>query len=119
MGFDTSLEKAYDHDRLGWKYDTIKCERRTWWNPSVSPYVNCVPGDEDARPLAQDILGYLYSNLIVVWNVLFPPTITNAQIEDRKIYNTHMYGQSNQGHEFNKVLTDNERRAILEYLKTL
>jgi hypothetical protein len=33
--------------------------------------------------------------------------------EDRKIYNT------NGGHEFNSVLTDGERLALIEYLKTL
>jgi mono/diheme cytochrome c family protein len=47
------------------------------------------------------------------------PTLTNMQIEDRKIYNTRMYSQSNTGHEFTDVLTDAERTAILEYLKTL
>jgi endo-cleaving rubber dioxygenase len=51
--------------------------------------------------------------------VLFPPTITNTDIERRKIYNAYMYGQGNGGHTFNSVLTDAERRAIIEYLKTL
>jgi hypothetical protein len=50
---------------------------------------------------------------------LFPPTITNAQIEERKIYNAYMYGQGNGGHAFTSVLTDSERLAIIEYLKTL
>ena len=56
------------------------------------------------------------------WNVLgttFAPSLTNAQIEDRKIYNTRMYSQSNTGHEFTDVLADKERHAIIEYLKTL
>lgn len=119
MGFDTDLERAFDSNKLGWKYDVIQCKRRTWLNPSVSPYINCVPGDEDAKPVAQELLSYLYSNLIVVWNLFFPPTITDAQIEDRKIYNTHMYAHGNDGHEFNSVLTDAERRAIIEYMKTL
>lgn len=119
MGYDTDLNRAYDTQKLGWKYDTIQCRHRTWFNPSVSPYINCVPGNEEAQPLAQSILSHLYSNLIVVWNLFFPPTVTKAQIEDRKIYNTHMYGQGNEGHEFNSVLTDNERKAIIEYLKTL
>lgn len=119
MGYDTDLSRAYDSSKLGWKYDTIQCKYRTWWNPSVSPYINCVPGDDEATPVAQEILSYLYSNLIVVWNLFFPPTITNAQIEDRKIYNTHMFGQGNEGHTFNSVLTDDERKAIIEYLKTL
>ena len=47
------------------------------------------------------------------------PTLTNAQIEDRKIYNTRMHSQSNTGHEFTNVLTDAERSALIEYLKTL
>lgn len=119
MGYDTDLDRAYDQDKMGWKYDKIACERRTWWNPSVTPYINCDPGDEDATPAAQNIMKYLYSNFIVVWNLLAWPTITVNQIEDRKIYNTHMYTQGNEGHEFNSVLTDHERLAIIEYLKTL
>jgi len=47
------------------------------------------------------------------------PSWTNAQIEDRKIYNTRMHSQSNTGHEFSDVLTDSERTALIEYLKTL
>jgi hypothetical protein len=30
-----------------------------------------------------------------------------------------MFGQGNGGHTFNSVLTDAERKAIIEYLKTL
>jgi hypothetical protein len=57
--------------------------------------------------------------VILAWNVLFPPTITNTDIENRKIYNAYMYGQGNGGHAFTSVLTDAERLAIIEYLKTL
>lgn len=119
MGFDTDLDRAYDRARMGWDYEPIACEHRTWWNPSVTPYLSCDPNDEDATPVAQELLSGLYSNLIAVWNVMFPPTLTKAQMEDRKIYNTHMFGQGNGGHEFNAVLTDAERRAIIEYMKTL
>jgi len=66
-----------------------------------------------------DILTSLYKNSILAWNILFPPTITNAQIEERKIYNVYMYGQGNGGHAFTSVLTDAERHALIEYLKTL
>ncbi|QTN25674.1 hypothetical protein HZ992_12270 [Rhizobacter sp. AJA081-3] len=52
-------------------------------------------------------------------NILFPPTITNSDIEDRKIYNANMFGQGNGGHTFNSVLTDSERKALSAYLKTL
>ncbi|NTX17041.1 hypothetical protein HUA76_40335 [Myxococcus sp. CA056] len=119
MGFDTSLQRAYDSTKVGWKYDTIACQWRTPWNPAVSPYINCDPGDEFRTPLAQEIMAVLFSNLSASWNILFPPTRTRQQLEDRKIYNTHAFGQDNGGHEFNAVLTDPERLALIEYLKTL
>ena len=40
-------------------------------------------------------------------------------MENRKIMNTHMYSHGNEGHEFTSVLTDEERYALIEYLKTL
>ncbi|WNG48396.1 hypothetical protein F0U60_32935 [Archangium minus] len=119
MGFDTNLQRAYDSTKLGWKYDTIACQWRTPLNPAVSPYINCAPGDEFRTPLAQEMMNVLFSNLIVSWNIFFPPTRTRQQLEDRKIYNTHAFGQDNGGHEFNAVLTDPERVALIEYLKTL
>jgi hypothetical protein len=119
MGFDTDLNRAYDTEKLGWDYDVVQCQWQGIFNPSVSPYINCLPGNEYESPLAQQLIAGLYSNLVLTWNILFPPTITRSQIEDRKIYNTHMFGQSNRGHEFNSVLTDAERLAIVEYLKTL
>ena len=39
--------------------------------------------------------------------------------ERKKIYDTTLPGHSNQGHTFSDPLTDEERRAVLEYLKTL
>jgi hypothetical protein len=119
MGFDTDLNRAFDSQKMGWRYDVIACRWRGPLNPSVSPYINCDPNNEFVDPLAQMILAQVFSNLILTWNILFPPTFTNQQREDRKIYNTHMFAQGNEGHEFNSVLTDAERRAIIEYLKTL
>ncbi|MFM7200164.1 MAG: hypothetical protein ACKO6N_05180 [Myxococcota bacterium] len=37
----------------------------------------------------------------------------------RTIYDTTLYGKSNQGHDFGARLTSEERRQVLEYLKTL
>lgn len=119
MGFDTDLARAFDSTKVGWKYDIIACKYRSLLNPQVSPYINCDPNDDDAKPFAETILGYLYSNVILSWNLLAPPTLTNGDIEDRKIFNTHMHSQGNGGHDFNAVLTDTERLAIIEYLKTL
>jgi len=117
MGFDTDLARAYDSVRLGWKYDDLQCG-----SPGVTPYLDCDPADPFATPLVQSWLGILFANGSLAWNMLgtvMAPTLTNAQIEDRKIYNTRMYSQSNSGHEFTDVLTDAERAALIEYLKTL
>jgi hypothetical protein len=118
MGYDTSMA-AYDTAKLGWKYDTISCQNPSILNPFPSPYKRCNPDDDLLMSLYNEILFSLYDNVILAWNILFPPTITNGDIEDRKIMNVNMYGHGNGGHTFNSVLTDNERKALIEYLKTL
>jgi len=119
MGYDTSMA-AYDTAKLGWKYDAVACQKPTLLNPFPSMYLACNPNDSGLVASWYDqVLTGLYGNIILAWNVLFPPTITNTDIENRKIYNTYMYGQGNGGHAFTSVLTDSERLAIIEYLKTL
>lgn len=115
MGFDTNLERAYDPQRLGWKYDELACG-----GGGTVPFLNCNPSG--GQPLVQDILELLYGNLIVAWNlgnITNLLQVTPPQVENRKTYNTHLFSQGNEGHEFTRVLTDQERRAIIEYLKTL
>ena len=48
-----------------------------------------------------------------VHNAEVPP------IERRKVYDTTHSGRSNAGHTYGDELTDAERRAVIEYLKTL
>jgi hypothetical protein len=112
MGFDARLE-AYDAGHLGWRYDALACG-----SFAALPYLSCNPRDEAGNTL-QDVLGLVYGNGGLAWNLLNVPILTDAQIEQRKIYNTHLYSQSNGGHAFTQVLTDVERRALVEYLKTL
>lgn len=117
MGYDTDLARAYDPARIGWRYDALACG-----DAGVTPYLECDPADPFATPLVESWLSILFLNGSLSWNILgttLAPSLTNAQIEDRKIYNTRMYSQSNTGHEFTDVLTDKERVAIIEYLKTL
>lgn len=45
------------------------------------------------------------------------PNLSNY--ERRKIYDTTRPGQSNRGHTFGDALTEEERMAVIEYLKTL
>jgi hypothetical protein len=117
MGFETDLARAYDPVAMGWKYDDLRCG-----SFGVTPYLQCDPADPEQTPLVESWLDILFANGSLAWNIfgtVMSPSWTNAQIEDRKIYNTRMHSQSNTGHEFSDVLTDSERTALIEYLKTL
>jgi mono/diheme cytochrome c family protein len=117
MGYETDLARAYDPAKIGWRYDDLQCG-----DTGVTPYLECDPADPYATPLTQTFLNVIFANGSLAWNLfgnLVAPPYTTAQIEDRKIYNTRMHSQSNTGHEFTDVLTDKERVAIIEYLKTL
>ncbi|HVH19536.1 MAG TPA: hypothetical protein VNF72_14660 [Myxococcota bacterium] len=118
MGYDTSMG-AYDTAKLGFKYDVVQCQNPSLLNPFPAPYLRCNPDDDLLLSWYDQVITGLYSNIVLAWNVLFPPTITRTDIENRKIYNVYMYGQGNGGHTFNSVLTDAERRALVEYMKTL
>ena len=48
-----------------------------------------------------------------------PPSADMPGFERRKIYDTTVPGRSNAGHTFGDQLTDGERRAVIEYVKTL
>ncbi|WP_373078417.1 hypothetical protein [Zhongshania sp.] len=110
MGFDSNFNRAYDRERMGWKYEELDCG-----GVSASVSVQCNPsGLESAFFLSE-----FYGNLLLGWNITNPPTLSNQDIENRKIYNTTLFSQGNGGHGFSDVLTDTERRAIIEYLKTL
>ena len=47
-----------------------------------------------------------------------PLTELDAAVR-RSYFDTRRFGKSNQGHDYPTVLTETERRAVLEYLKTL
>lgn len=113
MGYDYSLDTGYDRTRMGWKYEALSCG-----SGGGTPLLDCNPLN-DTAPTLQDLLGPLYANGGLLWNLANLPVIGSGQIEGRKIYNTRMYSQSNAGHEFTAVLTDKERLALMEYLKTL
>jgi len=116
MGFDPSFRRAYDKEKLGWKYEEIACDVT-----GAMPFVACDPTDPNANPLLDQVLSAIYANGGLAWNIpnLLQTPLTNAQVEQRKIYSTRIYSQSNAGHDFTDALTDHERRAVIEYLKTL
>ena len=90
-GYDTRLDRAYDYDKLGWNYERLTCDP----SGTAAYNVTCKKGlDANAPPGPK-------------------------AVDDRTIYNTNAFSKGNQGHEYVKVLTDAERRAVIEYLKTL
>lgn len=116
MGFDTDLARAFDFEKLGWKYEELPCGV-----VGTQPFIACNPVDESQPSPTQRLLGALYENVAIAWNFPRPEnlTMTRQDVENRKIFNTYLYSQGNEGHAFTAVLTNRERRAILEYLKTL
>ncbi len=112
MGFSSSLDTGYDAEKLGWKYETLAC------GTGSLPFIDCNPADSEGVTI-QDALSLIWGRGGLAWNLINLPILTDQQIEERKVYNTNYYSQDNAGHEFTSVLTDNERRALIEYLKTL
>lgn len=112
-GYDRSLA-SYDFDKLGWRYDTLPCKDSLMSVPFL-PCSNNLTTPDMFYQLWNNVAGAL-SWLLVVKP---PPPITDAQIEARMIYNSHLYSQGNGGHKVTAVLTDEERWALIEYLKTL
>ena len=109
----TGVNGAYDFEHLGWQYQEVKCSD----GGNGIPYYTCsqdppIPPEIDWVKTALDG-GLLWPTWVV------PPPVAAQGLEDRKIYNTNLYSKKNTGHEWTKVLTDGERKAILEYLKTL
>jgi hypothetical protein len=63
-----------------------------------------------------------YDDVRVGWKVKVlrtPPDPGLPAIERRKVYDTSQPGRSNRGHTFGDVLSDEERWAVIEYLKSL
>jgi mono/diheme cytochrome c family protein len=98
-GFDTSLS-ALDTARLGWKHDVLTCDPN-----ATNKFTNCSPVRDQAT---------IYE--IFTGTAPVPQPGSSA---DQVIYNTNISGNGNKGHAYADVLTDQERTAIIEYLKTL
>lgn len=113
-GFDQRLDSAYDFAALGWKHDALTCQ-----DIPGTEQMNCspVPGDADGKSAAQiatDVLAGLGWPGLVTFN-----DPEKGAIDKRLVYDTRIVGNGNSGHEFTDALTDQERAAVLEYLKTL
>lgn len=112
-GYDMSL-RAYDLEQnVGWKYEEF-CS-----DDGSLPAADC--NSESEWVNIPGILKWLDNLKREIWLFGFfsAPYATQEEIDARKIVNTHEFGNSNRGHEFSDVLTDQEVDAVIEYLKTL
>jgi mono/diheme cytochrome c family protein len=79
--------------------------------------------DSKARPAAWrrvDLDDTHFDERALGWPWQLAPPQASAPAADQKlIYDTTIWGQSNAGHTFGDHLSDDERRAVIEYLKTL
>jgi len=110
-GFDTSID-AIDQEKLGWIVDRLDCDG--------VPLIQCHPDTPPHDPFGVDSL-LLNTPGTLAWPLHQAggwPT-TQAEIEQRKVYNTRLYGKSNAGHYFTSDLGETEIRALIEFLKTL
>lgn len=107
------MSRAYDSERVGWQYDELSCAEIPG-----SILLNCNPVAPAAPSITQLVQGVL--NQALNWSaVVTIPDPTPGGIDKRFVYDTRKVGNSNVGHDFSDVLTEQERKAIIEYLKTL
>lgn len=66
----------------------------------------------------QLVTNFLY-DMVSYTGMLGAVDPTPGALERRLVYDTRILGNGNGGHTFTDVLSDVERRALIEYLKTL
>ncbi|MEK6805056.1 MAG: hypothetical protein AABY95_00210 [Pseudomonadota bacterium] len=112
-GFDQSLERAYDFERIGWKHDVLACS-----DMPGTEQINCNPVDNAGPSLTQIVQNLLNSTVSWIGLVAIPDPAADS-MDKRFVFDTRILSNGNGGHAFTDVLSEQERRAIIEYLKTL
>ena len=110
-GFDQRLA-AYDFTALGWKHEVLECTDM----PGSAEY-NCSPAN-DAGPSTTQIVQNLMAGLGYAGMIPVQDPAPGA-FDKRLVFDTRTLGNGNGGHLFSDVLTATERKAVIEYLKTL
>lgn len=111
-GFDQRLE-AYDEQAMGWKHQAMTCQEM----PGTQQ-INCNPSDDKGPSMQQLVQNFLNSTLSWAGLLTIPDPAPDS-IDKRLVYDSRILGNGNGGHEFTDVLTETERKAVIEYLKTL
>jgi hypothetical protein len=125
--FDYGFATGYDFAAMGWKVDEVPCE--TFGN---DPFYSCNPIDEKAAPTTREAINRFESNSVGGIGTVaaasadpfmqfsqVPGQESTADIDTKLIHDTRIHSNSNTGHEFSDILTEPERKAVIEYLKTL
>jgi hypothetical protein len=113
-GFDLRMETAYDWQRLGWKHDVLSCTDI----PGNNLY-NCNFFDEEGPSLIQ-LTENLLNNAVGLTGLLpLSDLLAVGAFDKRLVYDSRILGNGTGGHTFTDVLSEQERRAVIEYLKTL
>lgn len=113
QGFDQRFGEAYDQNALGWKHAKLACDEL----PGEA-FLNCSPLQDEGPSMFQ-LVTNLLSSTVAYTGFVSNVDPTPGAFERRLVYDTRILGNSNSGHTFSDVLTDTERKAIIEYLKTL
>ncbi len=110
-GFDQRLA-AYDFAALGWKHDVLSCNELPG-----NPLYNCNPVNQEG-PSSVQIMQNLLAGFGYAGALNLQDTAPGA-FDKRLVFDTRVLGNGNGGHLFSDVLTAQERKAVIEYLKTL
>lgn len=110
-GFDADLDRAFDADKLGWRYTTLRCDDLVGVKR-----ISCFT--EARLPSFMDLVKGATHQLLDYMDRPYQ-TLGTDEVVQRAVFNTHGYGKGNEGHEFTRVLSDAERHALIEYMKTL
>lgn len=112
-GFDQRLQTAFDFTAVGWKHTRLSCESL----PGDALF-NCNPVQDQGPSMYQLLTNFLY-DMVSYTGMLGAVDPTPGALERRLVYDTRILGNGNGGHTFTDVLSAVERRALIEYLKTL
>lgn len=113
QGFDQRFAEAYDQEALGWKHTKLACE-----DLPGEPFLNCNPV-QDEGPSFFQLVTNLLSSTVAYTGLVNGMDPTPGSFERRLVYDSRILGNDDGGHTFTDVLSAAERRAIIEYLKTL
>ncbi|MEN8720309.1 MAG: hypothetical protein ABF296_08620 [Oceanococcaceae bacterium] len=113
VGFDQRFGEAFNTAAVGWKHTVLACD-----DLPGQPFLNCNPVQDEGPSLFQLVTNLLASTVSYT-GLVANMDPTPGAFERRLVYDTRILGNDNGGHTFSDVLSAAERRAIIEYLKTL